>query len=233
MVDAFPDALVADRAVEMLGLHDPDPVDWLEAAAERHADASVGDNALWWAAQAAIRRFGDVGRGRRLLRALTRRFPGSPYVDDALWLLGALYRALGDSARAEACYASLVEIRGESSWFVGSYHSVYLDDAALWIGHLRFDRGELAGARAAYRWLLSRLETSTLRDDAWWGIASAEARLGQDPSVAARRLIEAHPDSRYAAAARRLLGGELDAAARPDVERSLAPALDVDHLGAP
>lgn len=233
VVDAYPDEVGADRAVEHLALNDPDPVDWLEAAADRHAAHTVGDNALWWAAQASIRRTGDLARARRLLRQLTQRWPRSPYVDDALWTLGALYRALGEVDRAIAVYVALVRARDEESYFVGSYRSALVDDAALLVAHLHFDQGHFALAEAAYRDVLDRFETSALRDDARWGLANARHARGDDPTAALRALVEADSESRHADAARRWLEGDSSAAQRPDPTRTLAPTLDLRHIGAP
>lgn len=233
VVDAFPDEVGADRAVAHLALHDPAPVDWLEAAGTRHAAREVGDNAVWWAAQASIRRFGDFARARRLLRTLVTRWPRSPYGDDALWTLGALYRQLGDADRALTVYASLIAARDETSWFVGSYASVFLDDAALLRGHVLFDTRRFDDAAAAYRGLLDRRPDSPLRDDAWWGLACALHAGKESPVAALDSLLEAHPESRHAGAAKAWRAGDASVATAPDSGRTLAPVLDVRHIGAP
>ncbi len=199
--------------MEDIAKDDPDPaaaVAWLEAAAERHVGDTVADNALWWGADASLRRLGDLPTARRLLRRLVEAHPRSPLLDDALWRLGAIYRALGEADRSVATYRALVLARSEESWFVGSYKSERLDDARLMVGRIRLEQGRLASADEAFGALLDEHPTSRLRDDAAWGrVCVAAARSPEAGRRAAEAFVRAHPDSRHARAARRFReGGE-------------------------
>ncbi|MCB9522030.1 MAG: tetratricopeptide repeat protein [Myxococcales bacterium] len=215
LAEAFPDTVAADKAVKRVALgaegdgagDDSDRAAWLQTLADRHPDAAVADNALWWKAHLEIERLGDLPAARATLRALIARWPESALVDDALWLLAALYRRVGAFDEAARTYEALLDYRNDTSFLVGSYRSARLDDAALWAGRVRHHGlRDFAGAAAAYERLLADFDSSVLRDDALWGLAQARA-AGGDPAGArgaVARLLAHHPGSRHAASARAL-----------------------------
>jgi TolA-binding protein len=215
LADEAPGRVAADKAVRYLA-HDPGAEPRTTAAflgelAARHADTLVADNARWWQAYVRLVRLNDVAGARASLRALVERWPDSPLVDDALWVLADLYRRQGAFDRAVGAYEALLGIRNETSLLVGSYRSRRLDDAALRVGDLHlWARGDAPAAARAYRRCLADFDTSVVRDDCWWGLAAA--RHAADDATGARAALEAllreRPDSRRAAAARAALAGD-------------------------
>ncbi|MEZ4468641.1 MAG: tetratricopeptide repeat protein, partial [bacterium] len=224
LVEAYPDSAGADKALKFLASHPGEPADaaatvaWLGDVAAAQARFTSADNALWWSAAVRITSLADLAGARADLRRLIRDFPDSALADDALWRLAQLHLRQGEWAEAEAACQALVDLRNESSLLVGSYRSPLLDDAALLIGALRYHgRRDARAAAWAYDAFLAGFPTSTLRDEAWLGLA--QARLAAGDQAGGRRALETllaeEPESRHAAAARSLLAdprpAEMDA----------------------
>ena len=211
---AHPDSVAADKAVKFLATHVQAPdhaaqiVAWLEDLAARHPQAAVADNALWWAAEVRLFHQDDLPGARTTLRHLARTHPESPLTDDAIWRLGQLYLRQGAWTQAAETLGALLEIRNETSYFVGSYRSPYLDDAALLIARIRHHGlRDPAGAVLAFEAMLADFPTSVLVDDALLGLAQARFAAGQERlgRAALQQLVNDHPQSRHAEGARALL----------------------------
>jgi tetratricopeptide (TPR) repeat protein len=144
----------------------------------------------------------DLGQPRVALAMfdkIIKDYPQSGLRDDAWWHGARLARSLGDPAGAAQRLRALLDTR-EVSFMVGSYFSVWLDDAQLALGRiLRDDLGDVTGAVAAFARLARDYPDSVLIDDARWEIARTWAAAGDDARACAAldRLGRAHPDSRY------------------------------------
>ncbi len=138
----------------------------------------------------------------KILQRAEASATGSSWLDDArIWRARAL-RAAGDRVGALSVYRRLIDAQ-ESSWFVGSYDSTFLDEAMLEEGLTLVALGRTDEAREAYARLLDDLPTSRLVDDAAFELARLEAQVGDDGAW--RRFVEQYPRSRLRRDARRLM----------------------------
>lgn len=160
---------------------------------------ALGDDLLAAAADLAQAELRDPRTARALWDRLAAEHRESPHRDDALWRGARLSEELGDPRGAEARYRALLSTR-ERSFVVGSYHSVWLDDAQLALGRLLRDRlGDPVGAARVLAQLGDRFPDSVLRDDALYELALAWERAGhvRRACAALARLKAAFPESRY------------------------------------
>jgi tetratricopeptide (TPR) repeat protein len=162
-------------------------------------DTQVADNLLWAMADLAEHELGDRAAARALYDRIPDDHPDSGMRDDARWRAANLSRAMGDPRGAVRRLRALLATR-EVAFGVGSYFSIWLDDAQLLLGIvLRDDLGDLAGAEAAFRRLPRDYPASILRDDALYELAATQAR-GNDGAGACKTLGRLHhdwPDSKY------------------------------------
>jgi len=170
------------------------------------AGTAVGDNLVWSLADLNERELANPAAARALYDQIPTDYPESGLRDDARWHAARLSRALGDPAGAAARLRGLLATR-EVAFGVGSYFSIWLDDAQLELGRvLRDDLGDLAGAEAAFRRLPRDYPASILKDDALYELAVTQARAG----AAARacetlaQLGKQAPDSKYVARGKEL-----------------------------
>jgi tetratricopeptide (TPR) repeat protein len=163
------------------------------------ARTGIADSLLYAMADLAEHELGEPRVARAMLDKIVSNYPESGLRDDALWHGARLARAAGDARGAAARLRTLLATR-EVSRIVGSYFSVWLDDAQLALGRiLRDDLGEFGKAAAAFARLPRDYPDSVLIDDARWEIAQTWALAGDPAKVCAAldRLGRAHPDSRY------------------------------------
>lgn len=163
------------------------------------AQTGVADNLLWAMAEVAENDLDQPPVALSMLDKIVKDYPGSGLRDDAWWHGARLARSLGDPAGAVARLRALLETR-QVAFMVGSYFSVWLDDAQLALGRiLRDDLGDVRGAVAAFARLPRDYPASVLIDDARWEIARTWAAAGDDARTCAALdlLGRAHPDSRY------------------------------------
>lgn len=163
------------------------------------ARTGIADSLLYAMADLAEHELGEPRVALAMLDKIASNYPESGLRDDAWWHGARLARAGGDARGAAGRLRALLETR-EVSHIVGSYFSIWLDDAQLALGRiLRDDLGELGGAVAAFARLPRDYPDSILIDDARWEIARTWARAGDSARVCAAldRLGRAHPDSRY------------------------------------
>jgi len=229
VIDTYPTFSAADKAAKYLGTrrqdaerddrrNDVEIVRWMRAAADRHRDATVGDNLLFFAAWAQIHRLGDLGGARDTLRSLAERYHVTPLLDDALFLLAAIERRQGRVDEAVEVYEAVLRLRVDQDFLIGDFRARRLDDAALAVGLLHLHlRGDVSAAIAAFRRVIDEFPTSVFRDDGFWGLAVAQATAGDEAAAfeALRDLLRDRPDSRFSRRAREVLEGRA-ALPRPD-----------------
>ena len=167
------------------------------------AHTQVADNLAWSLADLDEHELADLPAARALYDRIPIDTPASGLRDDARWRGAQVSLALGDPPGAITRLRGLLATR-EVSYMVGSYFSIWLDDAQLLLGQLlRDDQGDLPGAVAAFRRLPKDYPASVLRDDALYELAVTLARahdaLGACRAVADLRTLE--PDSKFRARA--------------------------------
>jgi tetratricopeptide (TPR) repeat protein len=166
----------------------------------RLAKSELGDNLLWHLASLARDDLHDAPAALADLDRLAAVYPESPLRDDALWNGGRLARAAGDFEGALRRWRALLRTR-EEALILGSYHSVYLDDAQLEVGRLlRDDLHRPADALVEFRLVEKDYPRSTLIDDSLWEIAATEEQLGDKAAACATLadLVTRFPESKYA-----------------------------------
>jgi tetratricopeptide (TPR) repeat protein len=203
LVTSQPEHVGADRALDalLLDLQD-EPVEALALLSRLYdavGDSKLGDNVLYARAK-RLRGLGRATEEEETLAALVERHPHSGLRYEARWGLAELRAQAGDLAGALLQLRLIAEDQDES-WKIGIYESDLADDAQLWRGILRAERGgDLAGAHEEFERLLLEHPTSTLRDDARWNLAWAALRAGDTPQAKAqcRALRQEEPASRWA-----------------------------------
>lgn len=159
---------------------------------------AAGDNLLHIMADVAEHDLDDARAALGLYDKLTVEYPRSGLRDDAWWHGARLARGLGDGAGAARRLQALLATR-EVAVGVGSYFSVWLDDAQLELGRvLRDDLGNPRAALAAFARLPRDYPASVLIDDALWETALTWERLGdRAQTCAALARLASFVDSKY------------------------------------
>jgi tetratricopeptide (TPR) repeat protein len=171
----------------------------LVALYERQKDGELADNLLAARADLAEHELADAKAALALWDLIAARWPKGPFFDDALWNAARLLRAAGDPRGALVRLRRLLATR-EEAFMIGSYHSVFLDDAQLEAG--RILRDDLHDARAAlpeFERLGKDYPDSVLRDDALFELAMTHAALGEADATCATvaTLRKKFPDSKF------------------------------------
>jgi tetratricopeptide (TPR) repeat protein len=170
------------------------------------AETRIADNLVWSLADLYAHELGDPATARGYYDRIPIDFPQSGLRDDARWYAAKLSEDLGDPRGAVTRLRGLLATR-EVAFGVGSYFSVWLDDAQLELGKvLRDSLGDLPGAAAAFRQLPKDYPASILRDDALYelGVTLGKAgdQAGRCRAIAA--MVKLEPDSKYVARAQEL-----------------------------
>lgn len=163
------------------------------------ARTGIADRILHALADLAEHELHEPRTALALYDKIVTDYPHSGLRDDAWWHGARLARALGDPRGAARRLRALLDTR-EVARIVGSYFSVWLDDAQLALGRiLRDDLGELDAAAAAFARLPEDYPDSILIDDALWELARTWAQAGDSARVCATlaRLGRGYPESRY------------------------------------
>ncbi len=212
LIDELPETLGARRALVLArGLASDaggpgGEADFLLGVASRlagkpHARALCAE-AWLGAGRLHLEERGDAKGAERLLAHAQEAARETPWADDALyWHAEALAR-LGTHARALALYRGLIDARA-SSWFVGSYDSVFYDDALLAVGEMLEAMGRKREAERAYAALADKAPTSRFLDDA--AFRRALLRFAAGARGALGEFVAHYPDSRHVRAARLLM----------------------------
>jgi TolA-binding protein len=202
--DALAIALRIERARDGKAL-----IDRLDTLAARYQQTEIADNLLFEAAVTALA-IGDRQGALARWDDLARRFPRSPLADDANWRAAAQLRENKDFRAAVRHLERILQTR-KDALIVGSYNSLYLDDAQLLVGQIQLDDlHDPAQAIRAFALLADDYPDSTLRDDALFELARAHLAAHTPPGDADRdaacralaRLLARFPDGNRARAAR-------------------------------
>jgi tetratricopeptide (TPR) repeat protein len=141
----------------------------------------------------------DLATAIGMLERVRREHEETTYVDDALFLEADYLRRLGRPSAALIMYGALIDSQMKSL-IVGSYDSVFLDDAFFQKAEtLRLEMKNAAKAEKAYLELVERVPNSTLVDDALFQARLLAAARGD--TARAVELIallrKLRPDSRF------------------------------------
>ena len=159
----------------------------------------IADNVLWSLADLEAHELANPTVARELYDRLPLSYPDSGLRDDARWFAAQLSIQLGDPRGAVIRLRALLATR-EVAFGVGSYFSVWLDDAQLLLGKLlRDELHDLPGAAAAFRQLPKDYPASILRDDALYELAVTLDKMGDAAGRcrALSQLKHLEPDSKY------------------------------------
>lgn len=123
----------------------------------------------------------------------------SVWWDDVAMVRADAFYKIGDADKALEILELFIE-RRESSFFVGSYESIFFDEALMMRATILRSTGKRQQARRAYLQLISAAPDSRLCDDA----AYQAALLVQGPRkiTELQRFLENYPESRWAREAR-------------------------------
>jgi Tetratricopeptide repeat len=199
-----PDAAAADDALRVVvrdgRRRNPRELDGVLASLYgREHESELGDNLLAARADLAEHELADARAAIDLWDQIAAKWPKGPLFDDACWNAARLTRK-GDPKGALARLRKLLATK-EEAFMIGSYHSVFLDDAQLEVGRiLRDDLGEARAALAEFERLQGKdYRDSVLRDDALFELAQTHAGLGDAAAACAAlaRLKKDFPDSKY------------------------------------
>lgn len=181
----------------------------LDALTERLGSDDLADNLLFDAGEVALAAGDEPGAIARW-DLLDQRFPRSPLRDDANWRAAAILRTRKDPKGAIERLERILRTRRDAL-IVGSYNSVWLDDAQLELGRVWLDDLHDPGhAEEAFALLADDYPDSTLRDDGLFELARARLARHTPPSGAdvtgacraLERLLEEIPDGNRARAAK-------------------------------
>lgn len=203
----FPGAGPASRALRLLVLDagPPDAVLALVASFAEIAEPDFRDDLLTVEAEALLARGteGDRDAARRVLEQIVteRRYPLALRWDDTFMRLADLAEEDGDRVAAIGYLTRMIEPHSEAL-VPGSYTQPRMPEAALRIGRLYRDAGDLEAAATAYERVTREFAESLLADDA--RVELGELRLSQgDTALGCALLREATATTEVGRAARR------------------------------
>jgi tetratricopeptide (TPR) repeat protein len=204
VVTAYPDEPVAADALAMIladgRTRDP------KALAEQMTKlltplgtTQIADNLVYSLADLDAHELANPEAARAYYDRIPVDYPDSGLRDDARWFGAQISEQLGDWPGAVKRLQGLLATR-ETSYFTGSYFSVWLDDAQLELGKvLRDHMHDLPAAAQAFRQLPKDYPASTLRDDALYELEVTLLQAG-DRAGACKVLADLEklePDSKY------------------------------------
>ena len=211
VVTDFPDEPIAADALKTLlddgrGRAPKELADEITKLLTGLVETKIADNLVWSLADLEAHELANPTEARALYDRIPADYPESGLRDDARWFAAQLSEQLGDPNGAVQRLRALLATR-EVSFGVGSYFSVWLDDAQLELGKLLRDSlDDLPGAAAAFRQLPKDYPASILRDDALYELAVTLDKMhdaaGRCRAVAA--LVKLEPDSKYIVRAQEL-----------------------------
>ena len=204
ILSALPESPSAKNALlEILGHYRkqgdlPGALAFLDARYVLLEKTPIGDNITLRKAQ-LHRELGQHEEAIAAYGRLMKRHRASGLYDDAHWELATLYEDLGRFEDALTQLRLITEDQ-DSSWYVGSYDSQYVDDARFRRGMILLDRlDRFEEAAEEFGLFASEFDQSMLRDDARWNIV--QARLGandaEEAEEACEDLADAEPESRW------------------------------------
>jgi tetratricopeptide (TPR) repeat protein len=201
----YPATAAADDSLDRIVLHyrATSPKDkllvYLWSVFRALRDRPVSDNVLWSIAEIYRRETNDLHNAARVYDRIAVRDPKGPLADDASFRAASIYRKLGKPLEALVRYDRILRTKSDS-WVVGSFNSLFLDDAQLQVGLTWLeDLGKPGRAVDAFRRLADDFESSVLRDDALWWLALTHLRRGDENKALAahQELARRFPSSRF------------------------------------
>lgn len=161
-----------------------------------------GEQAPWLllrAARVLAEELDDPVQAIGLLERVRAEHDESTYVDDALFEEAGYLRKIKRSSAALILYGAIIDSQS-SSLVVGSYDSVFLDDAFFQKAEtLRIELRDAARAEKAYLELVDKVPNSTLVDDALFQARLLAAARGDTARAVelVGMLRKLRPESRY------------------------------------
>lgn len=154
-------------------------IKYLQVLYRRVAGSPVGGNILYAAANLYHTGLKDLESASRLYGKLVRRCPKSGLRDEATMKRARILRALGRFGAAIRVLRRFQRTY-QVSWFAGTYHSPYLDDAHYLLGWIYYkDLKQYGLARREFGILLDKFPLSIFRDQAMLMIAYCHHREGK------------------------------------------------------
>lgn len=163
------------------------------------ASTQVADNLLWSLADLHEHELANPEGARAFYDRIPLDYPQSGMRDDARWHAARISRAMKDPQGAVTRLRALTATR-EVAFGMGSYFSIWLDDAQLELGRvLRDDLGDYKAAIAAFEKLPGDYPASILKDDALYELAVTQEKAGDHARACASlaKLSKQAPDSKY------------------------------------
>lgn len=209
----FGDEVAAEDALRALirlyrqNLDEPRLIKRLIALSARSERRGIADNLLYRAAE-IYRRRGEDDEALKLYDRLIAGYRRSGLRDDCIWAAGQLLEKRGDFSGALRRYRKLL-VERKDAYMVGSYNSVYLDDAQLRVALIELQKlKSQARAIEAFETLRDDFPHSILRDDAHFWLATIHLAAGKRKRACKelKTLLERYPDGNHARRARMKLG---------------------------
>lgn len=213
VIRRYPDEVAAEDALDRIIEHHAEAgrhealIAELEGHYEAVGDSLLGDNLLLRAALHHDQVMGQPDAALDAFRRLLRDHPDGPLADDALWEMAAIYREHQRWAPAVALLERLTS-DVDSSWFVGSYASDWVDDGIFELGRIHLlHLGDHERAIAYFERFIADYPDATLTDDAAWHLVEARRLQGDAGRYreALEQFVEAFDYSRHVDTARRRL----------------------------
>ena len=144
----------------------------------------IAAEARWWHAHLSIYGYGNLKAARSILRGLVTAYPEHDRIDDALWLLGDIYRRQGAWIEARHICRTLAQFRREHGWAIGSERGRFADDAALLLADIdAFILKKPMAAVRGYEHFIAYFSDSVLLVHARLALAEVLLRLGRQRSL--------------------------------------------------
>lgn len=170
---------------------------WLLLDLVKRTQGTVIAEHILFAAAEEYERYQRRYEALALYDRLVAIYPRSALKDDCLWRAGHLLEAQQNWSEAIKRYRKLLATR-KDAFILGSYNSIYLDDAQMRIGIIKLEMlHNIEEALHAFQELRDDFPYSSLRDDAQWYIALIHLRAGNHGSACQdlKRLINNFPSS--------------------------------------
>ena len=209
----YPNELAAERALDdvydSMATSAPNATQsTLEKLAQALGHTYLVDNVLFLKAKHCDTVLNDADCALDTFRRIYVEHNDEALADDALWEVANIYRRHGMWPQAIDALNVMADDT-ESSWFVGSYDSEWVDDAIFDLGmiHMLMLK-DYDTAVSYFMRFADDYEFSLRADDALWTAAEARRLQGRDEQhfYQLRVLLKRYPESRYAETARARLG---------------------------
>lgn len=139
----------------------------------------------------------DLDQPQAALRIFESVWPAlgqSVWWDDIAIVRADAFQQAGNAEQALAVLQLFIE-RRESSFFIGSYESIFFDEALMMRGKILNSMGKIREARKAYLELIAQVPDSRLCDDAAY--QSAILAKGTRKAAELKQFLEDYPESRW------------------------------------